>query len=93
MCHVGGKLFSNLQQMVLLIIRGGYEHHLSGTDRDPVTVCIMFARGGCYVVLGFLSCFKCKEPLSSDSSAETDLVKRFPTSAKVFVSAPAGTRT
>ena len=32
------------------------------------------------------------EPLSFDSPAETDVVRRFPTSAKVFVFASAGTR-
>ena len=30
------------------------------------------------------------EPPSFDSSAETNVVRRFPTSTKVFVSAPAG---
>ena len=30
------------------------------------------------------------EPLYFDSPAETDIVRRFPTSAKVFVSASAG---
>ena len=32
------------------------------------------------------------EPLSFDSHAESDVVKRFPTSANVFVSTLAGTR-
>ena len=30
-------------------------------------------------------CFKSMEPLSSDGPEETDLVRRFPTSANVFV--------
>ena len=37
--------------------------------------------------------FKSMEPLSFGSSTETDVVRRFPTTAKVFVSALAGTRT
>ena len=38
-------------------------------------------------------CIKCIEPLSFDSLAETNVVRRFPTSVKVFVSTSAGTRT
>ena len=38
-------------------------------------------------------CSKCTKPLSFDSPAETGIVRRFPTSAKVFVSTSAGTRT
>ena len=48
-----------------------------GTDRDPVSTC----KERCFVVPGFVSCIKYMEPLSFNSPAETDVVRRFPTSA------------
>ena len=42
-------------------------------DQDPVPKCITFVRSYCYVLPGFTSCFKSKEPLSFDSPAKTDL--------------------
>ena len=55
--------------------------------------CKAFVRS--VVVLSWLCivCIKCMKPVSFNSTAETDVVKRFPTSAKVFVSASAGART
>ena len=48
----------------------------------------------CYVALGFVSCVLVAiEPLSFDSPKETDVVRRFPMSAEVFVAASAGTLT
>ena len=38
-----------------------------------------------------IACIECMEPLSIDSSAETDVVRRFPKPAKVLVSTSAGT--
>ena len=45
----------------------------------------------CYV-LGFVSC-KCTKPLSFDSPAETDVIRRSSTTAKLFVSTTTGNRT
>ena len=58
------------------------EQHLMGMDKDSVPKCKEY----CYVVLGFVSCvlnvWNC---YIFDSSAETDVVRRFRTSTKVFV--------
>ena len=69
------------------------ERHLVGTDRDPVPTCKGFVSS--VVLLSWLCIvyIKCMEPLSFDSPTEIDVVSRFPTSAKVFVSTSAGTRT
>ena len=63
--------------------------HLVGMNQAPVPMCKAFVRG---VIVLFL-CIKCMDPLSFDSSVETDIVRRFATFAKVFVSSSAGTRT
>ena len=59
---------------------GGDEHHLLGTDRDPVPVCLTFVGSCFYGVLGF----KSMEPLSFGSPVETDVVRRFLASTKAF---------
>ena len=69
--------------MAPLVIREEMrKRHLVGTDRDTVPTCKAFGRK--CVVLGFLSCNKCMEPLFIDSPAETYAV-RFFTSGKVCV--------
>ena len=80
--------------MTPLVIREELnERNLVGTDRDPVSKCKTFVR--VVVVLSWfcIVCIKCMEPLHFDSPAETDVVRRFPTSAKIFMSASTGTRT
>ena len=47
----------------------------------------------CCVSLGFISCILSVWNQSFDSPVETDVVRRFPTSEKVFVFTLAGTRT
>ena len=93
--HVGGKSFLNLQQMAPEIIR---DEVMSATycevDQDPVPKCITSVRN---VVVLFVALyrmfFKCREPLSFDIPTETDIVRRFPMSAKVFVFTQDGNRT
>ena len=64
-----------------------------GTDRDPVPKGKAFVR--IVVVLLYLCilCIQGMEALSFDCPAKTYVVKRFPTSAKVFVYGLARTRT
>ena len=70
---------------------GGNDRRLVVTDRDPVPTCKVFVKS--VFVLFLALCIKYMEPLSFDSPAETDVGRRFPTSAKGFVSASTGTRT
>ena len=77
--------------MAPLVIREEMsERHHVGMDRDPVPTCKMFVRS--VVVLSWLCivCVKCMKPLSFDSPAKTDVVRRFSTSAKLFVSTLSG---
>ena len=57
--------------------------NLVGTDRDQVSACNLFIRS---VVMLFVTLYRVyyMEPLSFDSPAETDIVRRFPTSVKVL---------
>ena len=64
-----------------------------GTDRDPVPTCKAFGRSVVVLFMALYFVYLVMEPLSFDSPAENDLVRRFHTSAKVFVSVSAGTRT
>ena len=89
MCHIGGKRFSNLQQMGLLFIREG----VNGRDGDLVIMCITPASSCFMLFLVVCRVFKYMERLSFDSSAETDLAGRFLTSSNILVSTPAGNRT
>ena len=54
-----------------------------GMDEDPVPTYKVFVRSADVLFLAIV-CIKCMEPLSFDSPEETDIVRRFPTSAKVF---------
>ena len=77
--------FSGIQQIALLVIREEIkERHLVGTDRDPVLKCKAFVKS--VIALSWLCivCIKYMEPSSFDSLAETDVVRRLPTSGKVF---------
>ena len=67
------------------------ERNLMGTDRYLVPTCKAFVRSVVLFSWLCIVCIKCMELLSFDSSAETDVVKRFSTSAKVFVLASIGT--
>ena len=89
--HITERFTCNLAPLV--IREELSERHLVGTDRDPDPTCKEFE--GSVVVLSWIciACIKCMEPLSFDTPAQTDVVRRFPTSAKVFVSVSAGTRT
>ena len=79
--------------MAPLVIRGEIsERHLVGTDRDRVPTCKVFVRNVVMLFLYLYRVFKNKESLYFDSPAKTDVVRRFPTSAKVFVSALVGNR-
>ena len=62
------------------------EQYLVGMDQDPVPTCKAFVRS---VVVLFLALYH----VYFDSPAEIDVVRRFHTSAKVFLSASAGTQT
>ena len=57
-----------------------------GMDRDPVPTCKMFARSVVVLFLSLYRVFKSMELLFFDSHAETDIVRRFPTSEKVSMS-------
>ena len=70
----------------------GNELYLSRRDRDPVPTYTAFVRRCCYVVLCSISCLRVLKR-SFDNSAKSDAVKRSPTTAKIFVSFPAGNRT
>ena len=61
------------------------ERQLLETDRDPVPTLQVFVRNVVALFLGLCRVFKTMEPLSFDTPAETDVVRRFPTSAKNFV--------
>ena len=63
------------------------------TDRDSIPTCKAFVRSVAVLFLAFIVCIKCMEPLSFESPAEPDVVRRLPKSAKVLVSTSAGTRT
>ena len=76
----------------LVILEEMTKRHLVETDRDPVPSCKAFVRSVVVLFLCIL-CIKCMEPLSFDSPVETDVIRRFTASAKVFVCASAGTRT
>ena len=67
----------------------GNERRLLGTDRDPVPSCMCVCV--CCKELLFccfwlcIVCFKSKEPRFFDSLAENDVIRRFPSSAKVYI--------
>ena len=90
---VGGNIFVRHTTDSTIGHSGGNERQLLGTDRNSVQTCKVFVRNVVVLFLAFYRVLKSMEPLSFDSSAETDVVRRSPTSAKVFVSASAGTRT
>ena len=69
---------------------GGNERQLLGVDRDLVPTCKVFVRNVVLLFFDLYRVFRSMELLSFDSPAETDVVRRFPTSAKVFVSTSAG---
>ena len=69
---------------------GGDERYLLVMDRDPVPMCITSVMCCCYVVYWLsIVCCKSMEPLCFDRPAESDVVRRFPTYAKVFASTAA----
>ena len=90
MYHVRGIIFLNLQWMAPLLIRDELGapsvENVSRSSFSEYRVCKEMLL--CCSWLCIL-CFKSMEPLSFDSPAETDEVRRLPTFAKVFVSSPA----
>ena len=60
---------------------------------DLVSTCKVVVRNVGVLFSALYRAFKSMEPLSLNSPEETAVVKRFPTSAKVFVFASAGNQT
>ena len=58
-----------------------WDHWPSVADKFPMFLCYTWL---CIV------CIKCTKPLMFDGPAKTDVVRRFPTFAKVFIIAQAG---
>ena len=58
--------------------------HLLGRYRDPVKSVQFFLRNFVVLFLDLHRVPKSMKPLSFDSPAETDVVRRLPTAAKVF---------
>ena len=56
-----------------------------GMDRYQVPACKAFVRSDFVLSWLFIVCIKCMEPLSFDIPTETEVVRKFPTSANVFV--------
>ena len=59
---------------------------------DSVPTCKVFVRNVVVLLLALYRVFKSMELVFFDSPAETDVVRRFPRSAKVFVAASSRNR-
>ena len=78
--------------MTLLVIREEMSD-IYREDRDLVPTSKVFVRNVVVLCLALYRVFKGMEPLTFDRPAETNVVRRFPAYAKVFVSISAGNRT
>ena len=92
MYHVGGNLFFKLTTYGAIDRSGRNERQLLGLDQDEVPTSKVFVRKVVVLFLALYRVFKSMELLCFDSPAETDVVIRFHTSEKVFVSTLAGNR-
>ena len=81
MCNLLEETFSQTYIRWRYWSFGGNERQLMGTDRDPVPTCKFVVRNVVVLFLALYHVFKNMEPLSFDSAVETDVFRRFPTSA------------